>query len=382
MEVLPFRREPNPIAIDVERCRAQVKAALPPDWMKWSASTAELQSALDEARATYAGNSDAKASVLADAIASLAVAWVDVANGWEIVGPGTDTLQSTVAPLIDVWIAERGIEHAMDALVAAYAIVQSISPACVEPISKGGTTASRQPARWRRLREHLARADEATYAKARAHAERLRGRGDPGARVITSFAFPWEAAWARADATESGLDKMPLIGTMLDGRTCAQIIKNASDAGMIFEDGRFATMVEILGDDALEPLRAVMKMQWLDLSAPTALLSRFATREVAETMVDALDRPEAETARDFFRRNPTLALARSSGRPRRARRTRGGRSRSSRRPWRTRTRRRSRSLGRRRASANGTCSSSSGRARPGSARRNRSGSSKRSRSFR
>ena len=67
-------------------------------------------------------------------------------------------------------------------------------------------------------------------------------------------------------------------------------------------------MIEMLGDDALEPLRAVMEMKWLDLSLPTALLARFATPEVATTMVDALDRPEAEAARDFFRRNPALAL--------------------------------------------------------------------------
>ncbi len=305
MEVLPFRREPRPIAIDAEKCRAEVTRALPPDWATWTASTAELGAALDEARAAYT-NGRSATTALAEAIASLAVVWTDLVGGWNVEGPGVDPLQANVAPLVDLWIAERGIPHAMDALVAAYGLMQTMSPSRIEPAS--GTGASRQPARWRRLREHVAHADDAAYAEARAHAERIRAGGAPGARVITSFVFPWEAAWARADATASGLDHLALVSTALDGHTCARIIKNVNDGGMIFEDGRFATMVEMLGDDAIEPLRAVMKMQWLDLSVPTALLARFATPDVATTMVDALDRREAEFARDFFRNHPELAL--------------------------------------------------------------------------
>ena len=307
MEVLPFRRQPRPIAIDVEQCRAEVKRALPHDWAKWTASTAELDAALDGARSKYAG-ATAPASALMEGIASLAVVWSDVTAGWSVEGPGVDALQSTVAPLVDLWIAEHGIAYALDAFVAAYGVVQTLAPIRIEPYTMGKSAASRQPARWRRLREHVASADDATYAAAHAHAKRLRASGDPGARVITSFVFPWETAWARADATDSSLDRLVLVGTTLDAATCADILRSANGAGMIFEDGRFVTMIEILGDDALEPLRAVMEMKWLDLSLPTALLARFATPEVASTMVDALDRPEAEAARDFFRRNPGLAL--------------------------------------------------------------------------
>jgi hypothetical protein len=308
MEVLPFRREPRTIAIDVEACRAEVTRALPPDWATWRATTAELSSALDEARAKYSGDSRARASALAEAVASLAVAWTSLAAGWSVEGPGMDPLQPTVAPLVDLWVAEHGIDYALDALVAAYGVMQTMSPTQIEPASDR-VTASRQPGRWRRLREHVCASGDATYAAARAHAESLRTRAAWGARFITSFVFPSEAEWARADAaSSSGVQRLALVGTAIDGRTCAKILRNADDAGMIFEDGRFATMVEMLGDDAIEPLRAVMTMQRLDLSVPTALLARFATPEVATTMVGALDRREAEPAREFFRKNPELAL--------------------------------------------------------------------------
>ncbi|HEY2370201.1 MAG TPA: hypothetical protein VGH87_27585, partial [Polyangiaceae bacterium] len=290
MEVLPFRREPRTIAIDVEACRAEVTRALPPDWATWRATTAELSSALDEARAKYSGDSRARASALAEAVASLAVAWTSLAAGWSVEGPGMDPLQPTVAPLVDLWVAEHGIDYALDALVAAYGVMQTMSPTQIEPASDR-VTASRQPGRWRRLREHVCASGDATYAAARAHAESLRTRAAWGARFITSFVFPSEAEWARADAaSSSGVQRLALVGTAIDGRTCAKILRNADDAGMIFEDGRFATMVEMLGDDAIEPLRAVMTMQRLDLSVPTALLARFATPDVATTMVGALDR--------------------------------------------------------------------------------------------
>jgi len=312
MDPLPFRRDPKPIAIDVERRRAEVKAALPPDWAKWQGSVPQITAALDEARAKYEGDGAAWAtSAMADAIASLAVVWTDLEGGWNVVGPGTDPLQKNVAALVDLWIAERGIPHAIDAMIASYGIVQTLSPIRVEPHTPGASgnaNATRQPARWRRLREHVAAADEASYTAARAYAESARTEQRPGARVITSFVFPWESEWARSDAAAADLDRLALIGTMLDGQTCAKIIQTANDVGMIFEDGRFQAMVEILGDDALEPLRAVMKMEWLDLAAPAALISRFATREVAKLMVEALERPEAEVARDFFRKNPSLAL--------------------------------------------------------------------------
>jgi hypothetical protein len=311
MEVLPFRRDPKPIAIDVERCRAEVKRSLPPDWIKWTAATGELQAALDEARAKYAGNSGATTSVAADAIVSLAVAWTNLKNWRDVVGPGTDPLKATLAPLIDWWIAERGIPHAIDVLAYACGLVQTMSfriePST--PSASGNPKASREPARWRRLREHVARADDATYAAARAHAERIRATNRWGVREVTSFAFPWEVEWARADAEARGVDPLSLIGTMLDARTCARIIeRHANDAAMILVDGRFVTMVEILGEDALAPIRAAMTLEWADLSLPTAMLARFATHDVAVTMLDALDRPEAETARDFFRKNPLLAL--------------------------------------------------------------------------
>ena len=220
MEVLPFRREPRPIAIDVERCRAEVERALPPDWAKWQATTAELATALDEARAKYTGGATS-AAALAEGIASLAVVWTSVTSSFSIEGPGADVLQPTVAPLVDLWIAEHGIAYALDAFVAAYDVVQTLAPIRIEPYTVGRSAAARQPTRWRRLREHVASADDATYAMAREHAERLRTGSGPGAHLITSFVFPWEAAWARADAATPGLDRLALVGTALDAPTCA-----------------------------------------------------------------------------------------------------------------------------------------------------------------
>jgi hypothetical protein len=270
-ELLPWRREPRSIVVDAERCRAAVKAALPPDWNKWIAE-AELTAALDEARSKWTGGADVTLGPLADAIMSLSVVWTTMSGSWAVEGPGaTDVLQSNVATLVDLWVVERGLAHALDALAAATALVQTLNPQMVARY-KQGSAPSRQSCRWRRLREHIAAADAEAYAAARAHAERMRDGAEPLVRLVTSFVFPWEVAWTRADAKLAVPERVSLIGTVLDARTCTAIVRDSWD---VVDDGRLATMVAILGEEAEEPLLATMQKWGTDLSVPASMLARF-----------------------------------------------------------------------------------------------------------
>jgi hypothetical protein len=284
----------------------EIASSLPPDWNKWTSPDPEISRALDEAR-----SKPAPSTPLADAVRSMAVVWTGVGPQWEPTGPGAiDSMQSTLTPLIDLWVAERGLAHALDALAAATECVQTIHPTMIERWTRGSPP-SRQPVRWRRLREHVAAASDADHAAVRTHAERVRSNATPIVRTLTSFVFPWEEGWLRADAKLQGPERLNLIGTVLDAHTCANILRNALyvDVGNTFDDGRLETMVAILGDDALEPLLAIVHQTGLELSKAVSLLARFDAPEVAVAMQRFLMRTsEGPIARAFFWRHPALTL--------------------------------------------------------------------------
>ena len=311
--MLSCRREAREIAVDVAACRTAVAAALAPKLSVWTSKDAEIVRALDEARARWLGGAASELGPLADAIVSLAVAWVGLSARSEVEGPGASGVQyDNVARLIDLWVAERGLPHALEALVASVALDQNVDPQSVERADLAYATlnGARAPSRWRRLREHVAAASEADYAAVRARAERLRADATPFARAFVTFVFPWESAWALADAKLRAASRFMLLGTALDVRTYRVIIDDSSwDAAAAVDDGRCAAMFEILGDDAEEPALAVLE-SWRhdDLSLAASVAARFATPKVAAAMSKLLHRREAPVAREFFRRNPKLAL--------------------------------------------------------------------------
>jgi hypothetical protein len=285
-----------------------VKGALPPDWRAWTARSSEVSSALDDARARWLDGAPIALTPLADATVSIAVVWFGFSAEGATIGAGQDPQQTAVAALTDVWIAERGLIHALDALATATGYAQEVRP----PVVHQGNDVlqpSRAAVRWRRLREHIAAATDDEHALVRLHAERMRRDATPIVRALTSYLFPMESAWAGADAESTGPERLALIGTAIDAATCTAILAdNVALAPTTFDDGRLQAMVALLGDEAVGPLLALMQRRVTAKPAVAQLIARFPTHDVANVLALSLEREEADTARGFFWRNPKLVF--------------------------------------------------------------------------
>jgi hypothetical protein len=304
LSVLPFRREPRLIAVDVARCRASVRSALPWNLRTFHAETRPLEQALARACDRHLEGKDVETEALDEGLVSHAIMphdWYD------------SPTQPWLAPLVDLWVAERGLTFAIDAHVASMEISDG-DEWFGEYKPMMGDTAARVPAHWARLREHLAAASDEDYAKARAHAEVIRRKAGAHARSVIAFSFPWEKPWAREAAKSKTRETLQLLGTDLDAKTCAAIIdaQAATESGTIalaIGDGRIETMASLLGDDAVLPLAAILRIRGADWTIPAQLIARIPSEVSADALAPMLDRvDEGAIARTFFGQHPRLAL--------------------------------------------------------------------------
>jgi hypothetical protein len=303
--VLPFRREPRPIVVDVERCRAAVRSALPADLRSYQSEVRPLEVALAHVCDRWIDGTPIETDVLDEALLSIAVAGE---ASYE------KPTQPWMVPLTDLWVAERGLSFAMDALVAAMGITYG-NRYFGEHASMYGDTPQRSPARWSRLREHLAAASEDDHRAALDHATTLRRKANALTRSLLAFSFPWQKAWAREDAKPRARESLNLLGTHLDARTCAEIIeKNAAaesgNVALALVDGRVETMIAMLGDEAALPLAAILRMRGHgDWTIAARHIAQIPSRTSADALAPLLDRSaEGAIARPFFGRHPRLAL--------------------------------------------------------------------------
>src|SRR5439155_15203797 len=122
---LPIRREPRTLLLNRDAARASVEAAITPELRAWKATTPDLAAALDLARAKWLDHANIETTPLAEAIISLAVTWLKLDPSWTLIGAGaTDTIYRNMEPLVDFWVAERGLAFAIDALAAPMSIAQ------------------------------------------------------------------------------------------------------------------------------------------------------------------------------------------------------------------------------------------------------------------
>ncbi|MGC4120976.1 MAG: hypothetical protein QM765_41650 [Myxococcales bacterium] len=222
---------------------------------------------------------------------------------------------------IDFWLHHEGPLFALQALVKSHELCSSARTVSNygDPIflRDGWDDAGHSPEYaeegWRKLRQAVNAADEATYAKLRKTADELRPKAPPVVQAWIAFAFAAERAWAD-DAAKQVLAKLSeASGWCRFLVTVASVehgVALARNKEWIFSEAQLLTLLAREGGAAAPVLFAALDAAPNNSARKTyaQLLAMVETEEVARGFAAHLaNKTVSPIAQKYFKRLPELA---------------------------------------------------------------------------
>jgi len=223
---------------------------------------------------------------------------------------GNHARDVTPNAVVDWWVASKGLPFAVEALLAC----------CSGQITDYSGNSRQYQLRhdivpWPRLREHLAGADDETYAKARAIAEKTWKKTKGEEHTAIAFAFPAEP-WGEervSAAIEGGYGQWCIAATVTKQSTLRKIAKSSLSTGyQLYENGYpyMPTLLRSLGPDGWDAIAAMIDKAYNPAGKRffSELLACVEREEVARFFAEHLGDPNiAGAAVPYFHKVPMLA---------------------------------------------------------------------------
>ncbi len=234
---------------------------------------------------------------------------------------GDDVVSDLLVPL---WVANKGVKFAFMALCQAATLRRHWGP---RPGKEAGWflvrsapdfgVKSRPIVGWGALRDELGRIDFPSYRDALAQAAEARQAASLAFRCALSYAFPTERSWVEEDARAClALKEFPGFGTTLLAAENVDIVMQVARvcATWAIEAEHLYTIVDVLGDDAVQPLEVLVERfdaEGFSTNRGTVAraLSLIETDDAAGVLARCLAQPSIRgIAQKYFDRCPALAV--------------------------------------------------------------------------